>query len=312
MKIENVGFKGIGSYFPEKILTNNDIDNLNIGTNSEWTEKNLGISERRICKEDEYPSELGIKAAMNALSDASLNLSDIDLLIVSTSSPDRISPSTASIMAKKMNINIPAFDINAVCTGFVYGVQIATNFIKSGLYKNILLVATESYSKITDWNHRNSVFFGDGAGAVVISESNEGWIATDIYGDIDIPQAFTCHIGSKFDMNGSGVYNFATTVLPRAIKWAMEKYDIEKEDIKWMIPHQPGHRILFKTSELLDFPLYKIMFNMKNHANTASASIPMALDKLYKEGKISNGDLLMLPSVGAGWTYGVSIVKFYK
>jgi 3-oxoacyl-[acyl-carrier-protein] synthase-3 len=171
MKIENVGFKGIGSYFPEKILTNNDIDNLNIGTNSEWTEKNLGISERRICKEDEYPSELGIKAAMNALSDASLNLSDIDLLIVSTSSPDRISPSTASIMAKKMNINIPAFDINAVCTGFVYGVQIATNFIKSGLYKNILLVATESYSKITDWNHRNSVFFGDGAGAIVISES---------------------------------------------------------------------------------------------------------------------------------------------
>lgn len=312
MKIQNIGFKGIGSYIPEIIVTNSDIDELGSGTNAEWTHKNLGIKERRISDTEEFASDLGIKAVENALKDAGLGLNDIDLMIVSTSSPDRISPSTASIMAKKMGINIPTFDINAVCTGFIYGIQIATNLIKSGVYKNILLVATETYSKITDWNHRNSVFFGDGAGAVVISESKQGWIATDIYGDIDIPQAFTCYHDTKFDMNGGGVYTFATTVLPRAIKLAFEKYNLNKEDIKWMIPHQPGHRILFKTSELLDFPLEKIIFNMENHANTASASIPMALDKLYKEGKLNNGDILMLPSVGAGWTYGVSIVQFYK
>ena len=312
MKINNVGIIGIGSYIPKKILTNKDIDNLEIGTNSEWTSLNLGIKERRISDIDELPSDLGMKASLLAIADAKLNVNEVDLIIVSTSSPDRISPSTASIMAQKMGLNVPAFDINAVCSGFVYGIQIATNFIKSGLYKNILLVGTETYSKITDWSHRNSVFFGDGAGAVVISETNEGWMATDIYGDIDTPQAFTCHHGSKFDMNGGGVYNFATTALPIAIKNAIEKYNISVDEIKWMIPHQPGHRILFKTSEILDFPLNKIIFNMEKHANTASASIPMALDKIYREGKIQNGDILMLPSVGAGWTYGVSIIKFYK
>ncbi len=312
MKIQNVGFTGIGSYIPEKVLTNKDIDSLNIGTDAQWTEKNLGIAERRICKDDEYPSDIGIKAIINAINDAGLLISDVDLLIVSTSSSDRISPSTASIMARKMNLNIPTFDINAVCNGFVTGVQIATNFIKSGLYKNILLVATEAYSKITNWEDRNSVFFGDGAAAVIISKTNKGWIATDIYGDIDVPQSFTCHHGSKFELSGSGTYTCATTVLPKAVKFAMEKYNLNKEDIKWMIPHQPGHKILFKTAEILDFPIEKIIFNMEKYANTASASIPMALDKLYKEGNISNGDVLMLLSVGAGWTYGVSIIKFYK
>jgi len=312
MKIQNVGFTGIGSYIPEKVLTNKDIDSLNIGTDAQWTEKNLGIAERRICKDDEYPSDIGIKAIINAINDSGLHISDVDLLIVSTSSSDRISPSTASIMARKMNLNIPTFDINAVCNGFVTGVQIATNFIKSGLYKNILLVATEAYSKITNWEDRNSVFFGDGAAAVIISKTNKGWIATDIYGDIDVPQSFTCHHGSKFELSGSGTYTCATTVLPKAVKFAMEKYNLNKEDIKWMIPHQPGHKILFKTAEILDFPIEKIIFNMEKYANTASASIPMALDKLYKEGNISNGDVLMLLSVGAGWTYGVSIIKFYK
>ena len=312
MKIQNVGFTGIGSYIPEKVLTNKDIDSLNIGTDAQWTEKNLGIAERRICKDDEYPSDIGIKAIINAINDSGLHISDVDLIIVSTSSSDRISPSTASIMARKMNLNIPTFDINAVCNGFVTGVQIATNFIKSGLYKNILLVATEAYSKITNWEDRNSVFFGDGAAAVIISKTNKGWIATDIYGDIDVPQSFTCHHGSKFELSGSGTYTCATTVLPKAVKFAMEKYNLNKEDIKWIIPHQPGHKILFKTAEILDFPIEKIIFNMEKYANTASASIPMALDKLYKEGNISNGDVLMLLSVGAGWTYGVSIIKFYK
>lgn len=310
MKIENVGIIGIGSSVPQKVLTNSDIDSLNIGTNAEWTKKNLGISERRITEETQFPSDLGKEASINAINDAGLKLSDIDLIIVSTSSPDKISPSTASIMAKKLGLNVPCFDLNAVCSGFVYGIQLATNLIKNEVYKNVLLVGTETYSKITDWRHRNSIFFGDGAGAVVISKKEDSWMTSDVYGDIEFEQAFECNSGSTFNMNGSGVYNFATTALPKAIKEVMEKYNISKEDIKWMIPHQPGHRILLKTAELLDFPLDKIIFNMDKFANTASASIPMALDVLYKDNKIKKGDILILPSVGAGWAYGVSIIKF--
>jgi 3-oxoacyl-[acyl-carrier-protein] synthase-3 len=310
MKIENVGIIGIGSSVPQKVLTNNDIDSLNIGTNAEWTKKNLGISERRITEETEFPSDLGKEASINAINDAGLKLSDIDLIIVSTSSPDKISPSTASIMAKKLGLNVPCFDLNAVCSGFIYGIQLATNLIKNEVYKNILLVGTETYSKITNWEHRNSIFFGDGAGAVVISKKEDSWMTSDVYGDIEFEQAFECNSGSKFNMNGSGVYNFATTALPKAIKEVMEKYQITEGDIKWMIPHQPGHRILLKTAELLNFPLDKIIFNMDKFANTASASIPMALDSLYKADKIKKGDILILPSVGAGWAYGVSIVKF--
>jgi 3-oxoacyl-[acyl-carrier-protein] synthase-3 len=310
MKIENVGIIGIGSSVPQKVLTNNDIDSLNIGTNAEWTKKNLGISERRITEETEFPSDLGKEASINAINDAGLKLSDIDLIIVSTSSPDKISPSTASIMAKKLGLNVPCFDLNAVCSGFIYGIQLATNLIKNEIYKNILLVGTETYSKITNWEHRNSIFFGDGAGAVVISKKEDSWMTSDVYGDIEFEQAFECNSGSKFNMNGSGVYNFATTALPKAIKEVMEKYQITEGDIKWMIPHQPGHRILLKTAELLNFPLDKIIFNMDKFANTASASIPMALDSLYKADKIKKGDILILPSVGAGWAYGVSIVKF--
>lgn len=310
MKVENVGIIGIGSSVPQKVLTNNDIDSLNIGTNAEWTKKNLGISERRITEETQFPSDLGKEASINAINDAGLKLSDIDLIIVSTSSPDKISPSTASIMAKKLGLNVPCFDLNAVCSGFVYGIQLATNLIKNEVYKNVLLVGTETYSKITDWGHRNSIFFGDGAGAVVISKKEDSWMTSDVYGDIEFEQAFECNSGSKFNMNGSGVYNFATTALPKAIKEVMEKYQITEGDIKWMIPHQPGHRILLKTAELLNFPLDKIIFNMDKFANTASASIPMALDSLYKSDKIKKGDILILPSVGAGWAYGVSIVKF--
>ena len=311
IKINNIGVIGIGSYTPEKVLTNEDIDLVCDGTSSEWTKEKLGIKERRIV-ENELPSDLAYHAAINAIKDAGISKEDIDLIIVATSSPDRISPSTAIIMAKRLNIKKPAFDINAVCTGFVYGLQMASSLIGTKQYKNILLIGADAYSRITDWEKRDCVFFGDGAGAVILSEVENGWISTELFGDANGKEAFTCHHSGKFQMDGKAVYNFGTTVLPTTIKNSLENLDISKENVDWIVPHQPGHRVLLKTAETLDFPVEKIVFNMKKFANTAGASIPMALDSLYKQNKIKNGHIIVMPAIGSGWTYGVSILKYIK
>jgi 3-oxoacyl-[acyl-carrier-protein] synthase-3 len=311
MKINNIGIIGIGSYVPKKILTNEDIDLLGNDTNSDWTKQKLGIEERRVV-EDELPSDLAYYAAIEAIKDAGIDKNDIDLIMVATSSPDRISPSTAIIMAKRLDIKKPAFDINAVCTGFVYGLQMASTLITTKQYKNILLIGADAYSRITDWNRRDCVFFGDGAGAVILSEVEGGWMSTDLYGDANGKEAFTCHHSGKFQMDGKAVYDFGTIILPSTIKSSLEKLNILKDDVNWIVPHQPGHRVLLKTAEILDFPTDKIVFNMTKFANTAGASIPMALDSLYKKDKIKNGDIIVMPAIGSGWTYGVSIIKYIK
>ena len=311
IKINNIGIIGIGSHTPEKVLTNEDIDLVCDGTSSEWTKEKLGIEERRIV-ENELPSDLAYHAAINAIKDAGISKEDIDLIIVATSSPDRISPSTAIIMAKRLDIQKPAFDVNAVCTGFVYGLQMASSLIGTKQYRNILLIGADAYSRITDWEKRDCVFFGDGAGAVILSEVENGWISTELFGDANGKEAFTCYHSGKFQMDGKAVYNFGTTVLPTTIKNSLENLDISKENVDWIVPHQPGHRVLLKTAETLDFPVEKIVFNMKKFANTAAASIPMALDSLYKENNIKNGDIIVMPAIGSGWTYGVSILKYIK
>jgi 3-oxoacyl-[acyl-carrier-protein] synthase-3 len=311
MKINNIGIIGIGSYAPKSILTNEDIDLLGNGTSSDWTKEKLGIEERRIVL-DELPSDLAYHAAINAIEDAKINKENIDLIIVATSSPDRISPSTAIIMSKRLGIQKPAFDINAVCTGFIYGLQMASSLISTKQHKNILLIGADAYSKITDWKRRDCVFFGDGAGAVILSEVDNGWISTDLYGDANGKEAFTCHHSGKFQMDGKAVYDFGTNVLPSTIKNSLEKLNITKDDVSWMVPHQPGHRVLLKTAEILDFPTNKIVFNMTKFANTAGASIPMALDNLHKNNKIKSGDIIVMPAIGSGWTYGVSVLKYIK
>ena len=316
MKLENVGIKGIGSYVPMQDIPNKNIEELNVGTTAEWISKNLGINKRRNVT-DELPSDLAHQAALNAIADAGLDKEDIDLIIVATSSPDRIAPSTACIAASKLDLKRPAFDINAVCGGFVYGMQLATNLVSTGQYNNILLIGADAYSKNTDWSTRNCVFFGDGAGAVVISKIEGAWVDTDLYGDGTGTEtapgdSFTCYHGENFNMNAGAVYEFATKVLPDSIKRMMDNHSYMNEDIDLMIPHQPGHRVLFKTSEILDFPLEKVIFNMTNFANTAGASIPMALDRAYREEKIKNGDVLLMPAVGSGWVWGVTLLKYVR
>ena len=309
MKIFNVGIIGIGSYVPPRVVTNEDIDASGIGTNAEWTKEKLGIEERHIATL-EVSSDLAYEASLRAIKDAGLIRADIDLIILATSSPDRISPSTACIMAERLDVKCPAFDINAVCSGFVYGLQLASNLIANGQYKNILLVAAETYSHITDWNDRNCVFFGDGAGAVVVSEVNGGWISTDIFSDGKGKENFTCYHGEKFQMNGKAVYEFGTTILPKTIKDSLLKIGMSPENISWIIPHQPSIHILKKTAEILNIPVNRVMLNMHNFANTAGASIPMALDALYRKNSLKNNDILVMPAVGSGWTWGVAIIKY--
>jgi 3-oxoacyl-[acyl-carrier-protein] synthase-3 len=311
MKLNNIGIIGIGSYVPKKRMTNKDIDQSNVGTKSEWTKEKLGIEERRIV-EDELPSDLAYYASIEAIKDAGINKEDIDLIIVATSSPDRISPSTAIIMTKKLNVKKPAFDINAVCTGFVYGLQIASTLISTKQYKNILLIGADAYSRITDWSKRDCVFFGDGAGAVILSEVEGAWINTDLFGDPNGKEAFTCHHSGTFKMDGKAVYEFGTSVLPEIVNSSLKNINMSKEDIDWVVPHQPGHRVLLKMAQILDIPIEKVVFNMSKFANTAGASIPMALDVLYKQNKINSGDIIVMPAIGSGWTYGVSILKYMK
>jgi 3-oxoacyl-[acyl-carrier-protein] synthase-3 len=311
MKITNVGIKGIGSFTPNTIITNEDIDKLDIGTDANWTKEKLGIEERHVIF-DGCTSDLAYEASLNAIMDAGIMISDVDLIILATSSPDRISPSTASITANKLGIKCPAFDINAVCSGFVYGMQLSTNLIISKQYKNILLIGAETYSKITDWGDRNCVFFGDGAGAVIISKMDNNWVYTDIYGDGIGNEIFTCHHGDTFKMNGKAVYDFATQILPQTILDTLKSVDLTVSDISWIVPHQPSINVLRKTANILNLPIEKVVLNMTKFGNCAGASIPMALDKLYKESKIENGNILVMPAVGSGWTWGVSILKYYK
>jgi len=310
MKIENVGIVGIGSYTPVAILTNESIDLSGIGTNSEWTKKNLGIEERRISYIK--TSDMAYESGIRAISDAGLKKEDIDLILLATSSPDRISPSTACILGGKLGVTCPALDINAVCSGFVYGLQLATNLVNTGQYRNVLLVASERYSTITDWDDRNCVFFGDGSGAVVVSNSINSWVSTDIFSDGSGSEHFTCHHSEKFIMNGKAVFDFGTKILPKTIKDSLNNVNLNVDDISWLVPHQPSINILKKTAEKLNLPIERVVLNMMKFANTAGASIPMALDKLYISGKLKNNNIIVMPAVGSGWTWGVSIVKYCR
>ena len=303
---------GIGSYLPEKVLTNEEIS-LFVDTTDEWILKNLGIRERRISKMDELTSDLAYNASINALNNANLTVNDIDFIIVCTSSPDRISPSTACILQEKLGvINTPCIDINAVCSGFIYGLQISKGLLHSGLYNRILLVASETYSKITDWTKRDCVFFGDGSGAVVIESDCCNMCEIDLYADGRGKESFTVPIGGTFSMIGKDVYENGITKLPQSIIDLLKRTNINKDDITHIIPHQPSINILKKTSKILDIDFSKFATSMGEFANTAGASIPITLSKIYNEGRLKKGDLLLLTSIGSGWVWGSGLIKWTK
>ncbi len=304
---------GTGSYFPKQVVTNFDLKKYNptVGSN-EWIIKNLGIETRHKASLKEPSSYLGYQSALAALTNANMNIDEIDLIITNTSSPDRISPSTATIIQEQLSCkrNIPSFDINAVCSGFLYNLDIASQMLDK--YKNILLISTETYSKFTDYSHRNSVFFGDGAASVVITKGSTGWYNGSIYSNGLGKEHFTVKMGQTFQMNGSEVFRTATKVLPEAINTCLEQNNLTIADIDFFVPHQPSYKILHKTADEIGLDRSKICTNMQHKANTAGASIPTVLDHLLKTSNIPNDSKILFAAVGSGWTWGAGILNFEK
>jgi 3-oxoacyl-[acyl-carrier-protein] synthase-3 len=325
--VRNVRIVGTGSYTPLKVLTNADLSSK-LDTTSKWIEENLGIQERRIAEDNEFTSDLAAKAAINAIQNSGLQKEDIDLIIVATATPDRLAPSTAVIVQDKIEAyNAVAFDISAVCSGFLYAMSVASQFIASGVYDNVLVIGADTFSKITDWTRRDAVFFGDGAGAAVLSHANtaEGFLAFRLFSDGRGKWNFTIPAGGSempasektlndklhfFQMNGRAVYDTATEVLPKAIEQVLKDTGLTIADIDLMVPHQPSIKILQKTAELIGLPFSKVMTNMNKYANTSGGTIPILLDELNRSGKISKGDTLLFAAVGSGWTYGAAIIKW--
>jgi 3-oxoacyl-[acyl-carrier-protein] synthase-3 len=324
--VRNVKIIGTGSYLPDTIFTNEYLETI-LPTNSQWIYDNVGIKERRIASKDQTTSDLASIAGKKAIYDAGLNTSDIDLIIVATATPDRKAPSTAAFVHNKLGtVNAAAFDINAICSGFLFAMSTASQYISTGVYTNVLVIGADTFSKITNWEHRNAVFFGDGAGAVVLSSANalEGFLAYRIYTDTttdmlgftipgggsEIPLDSTNLHEQYFVMNGKAVFNSATRVLPQAINQVLMDTGLSIEEINLMIPHQPSIRILKKTAELVGLPFEKVMTNMEKYANTSGGTIPILLDEVKKAGKIMKGDNILFAAIGSGWTYGAAIIKW--
>lgn len=326
--VRNVKILGTGSYVPETIYTNEYLETI-LPTKAKWIIETVGIEERHIAAPDQTTSDLAAKAGELAIADAGLSVNDIELIVVATSTADRKAPSTAAIVQHKIGAkNAAAFDINAVCSGFLFAMSIASQYIASGVYNNILVIGADTFSKITDWSRRDAIFFGDGAGAVVVSSSNvtEGFLAYRIYTDTSHDMfGFTIPGGGSeipitpenvndglqyFQMDGRKVFESATTVLPKAINQVLSDTGLTIDNIDMMIPHQPSIKILQKTAELIGLPFEKVMHNMERYANTSGATIPTLLDELNKAGKLKRGDIILFAAVGSGWTYGASIIKW--
>ncbi|MEG1794205.1 MAG: beta-ketoacyl-ACP synthase III [Rikenellaceae bacterium] len=326
--VRNVKIIGTGSYTPDTIYTNEYLETV-IPTSAEWIYDNLGIKERHIAASNEATSDMASKAGVMAIDNAGLKATDIDLIIVATATPDRKAPSTAAIVQHKTGAkNAAAFDVSAVCSGFLFAMSVASQYIASGVYDNVLVIGADKFSSLIDWKRRDAVFFGDGAGAAVISASNstEGFLAYRLYTSTEEDMlGFTVPAGGSempitedvlneglqyFQMNGKSVFKSATEALPKAINQVLTDTGLTIDDIDLMIPHQPSIKILEKTAEIIGLPFEKVMTNMDKYANTSSATIPILLDEVHRSGKIKKGDIILFAAVGSGWTYGASIIKW--
>ena len=310
-----------GSYLPEKILTNKDLEKT-VDTSHEWIVERSGINQRHIAAQDELASDLATRAAQLAIETAGLSLSEIDLLIVATTTPDMVFPSTACIVQSKLGISgSPAFDVQAVCCGFVYALNIADLFIKSGQASNALVIGAEVYSRILDWNDRTTcVLFGDGAGAVVLSSSEEpGILKTKLHADgsfrdkLCVPgwvNAGEISGSPMVTMDGGAVFKFAVKVFEQTARELLDETSLSIDDVDWFIPHQANIRIMESTAKKLKLPREKLIATVDHHGNTSAASIPLALDEAVQAGKVDRGDLLLLEGVGGGFTWGGALVKY--
>ena len=306
---------GTGRYLPRRILTNDELAQR-VATSDEWIRTRTGIRQRHVAADDEQTSDLALAASREALAAAALAPADVDLIIVATTTPDMVFPSTACILQDKLGVRGgPAFDVQAVCSGFVYALTVADRMVADGLARNALIVGAEIYSRILDWNDRGTcVLFGDGAGAVVLVPSREpGILSAHLHADghyrniLCVPGQVSAGAvtGTPFvHMDGQGVFKFAVKVLAEVAHEALTANRKTTADIDWLIPHQANVRIMDATAKKLGLPREKVISTVDAHANTSAASIPLALDVAVRDGRIRSGQHLMLVGVGGGFTWG--------
>lgn len=319
---------GVGYSVPKAVVTNEDLTKL-YDTSDEWIYTRTGIKERRIVSGDESAFELGVDAAKNALAKSDIKADDIELIIVATSAPSQLYPAMGCRIQAELGIpnNIPAFDITAACTGLIYALSIARGFIASGMYKNILIVATDNNSKLLDWSDRScSILFGDGAGAMVVTASEDGVddiISIDIKSDGSIGNIIEFNLAGKncplvepntekpqfITMNGKEVYRFVARVLPEYVEQLVANAGMKNEDIDYLIPHQANLRIIQAVQERLGYSEDKVVTNIERFGNTSAASIPLALVESVEQGKVKLGSTAILTGFGAGMTWGGAIVR---
>ena len=319
---------GTGSYLPPKRVTNEELARQlaekGIETSDEWIVSRSGISARHYAEPDVQSSDLAVEAAKRALEMAKLDVNDIDLIIVATSTPDHFGgfPSTACVVQRKLGISngCAAMDVQAVCSGFVYAVSVADSFIKSGMHKNALIIGAEVFSRILNFEDRTTcVLFGDGAGAVVMSASSEpGILATKLHADgshasiLCVPGSVSGGAveGSAFlYMDGQAVFKLAVSVLDKVANEVLKMVDMNASEVDWLIPHQANIRIMQGTAKKLGMPLEKMVVTVDQHGNTSAASIPLALDKAVRDGRVKPGNAVMMEGVGGGFTWGAVLAR---
>jgi 3-oxoacyl-[acyl-carrier-protein] synthase-3 len=315
---------GTGKYLPERILTNADLEKM-VETTDEWIRTRTGIEHRHIAADDEATSDLAYKAGLVAMQDAGVAPSDIDLVLVGTTTPDLIFPNVACLVQEKLGIRngSPAFSLEAACSGFVYSLVVADQFIRTGLVRRALVIGAETMSRIIDWKDRETcVLFGDGAGAVILEAADQAGIMYSTLGaDGRYRELLYASSGvstrhragsdiAALRMKGNEVFKVAVKTLENLVDDVVEKNNLEKGQIDWLIPHQANIRIIGATAKRLQMPMERVILTVQEHGNTSSASVPMALDTAIRDGRIKRGDLLLLEAFGGGFTWGASLVRY--
>ncbi len=315
---------GTGSYLPEKVLTNDDLAQM-VDTSDQWIRERTGIHKRHIAVDGETTCDLAEHAARNAIAASGKQTSDIDLIVVATTTPDQIFPSTACLLQSRLDIHgCAAFDVQAVCTGFIYALSVADNFIRAGNATCALVIGAETFSRILNWRDRGTcILFGDGAGAVVIEKSDEpGILSTHLHADGDYANLLHVPEGvskgydvvrqnaAYVEMKGNEVFKMAVNTLGRIVDETLDKNHMKKSDVDWLIPHQANIRIIQATARKLRMPMEQVVVTVHEHGNTSAASVPLALDVAVRDGRIKRGEILLMEAFGGGFTWGSVLAKF--
>ena len=306
---------GTGSYLPTKVVTNFDLEKT-LDTSDDWITARTGIKERRIVT-DQNTCDLALEASIKALSMAKIKPEDIDLIILSTTTPDKIFPATATMLQNRLGASCPAFDLQAVCAGFVFALTTAQQYIENGSAKNILVVGSETMSRIVDWNDRSTaILFADGAGAVILSaDNNTGIKHSKLYSDGKYLSSL--HVNNKrinelgtIEMEGNEVFKIAVNKLSEVAEETLTDCNMTSEDIHWMVPHQANIRIINAIARRIKLPLDKVILTLDKHGNTSAASIPLALDTGVRDGRIKKGDTLLFEGIGGGFSWGSILLEY--